>query len=169
MDYPIAHTADGRPLFDNTPTVVCLLVPDEAFRKLLVIRRANEPGKGLLGLPGGYHMRGESWQQAGAREVQEETGFKVDPQVIGVKSLVTDEYGNNLVIGYANPPEELDDRWEEQGEVLEILWLSDAGNPTDWAFPLHYEAAAKYFDQRNGKIGWERLVPQRWRNPTSLI
>lgn len=57
-DAPIAYTAEGRPLFDNTPTVVAMLVPrSKSPRQLLVIRRNNEPGKGLLGLPGGYHTR----------------------------------------------------------------------------------------------------------------
>lgn len=51
-DQPIAYTAEGRPLYDNTPTVVAVMV--HHMGELLIIRRANDPGKGLLGLPGGY-------------------------------------------------------------------------------------------------------------------
>lgn len=141
-DAPIAHTADGRPLFDNTPTVVCVV----AFLNdhLVVIRRANEPGRGKLGLPGGYHMRGESWEQAGAREFLEETGYTIDPAALEVYSLVTDEYGNNLIIAKytlelaADAPKAPTDG---EGEV-ELIWDEDYNSmsPYDWAFPRHFKA-----------------------------
>ena len=154
MDQPIAHTADGRPLFDNTPTVVCLLVPDTCHRKLLVVRRANDPGKGLLGLPGGYHMRGETWQLAGAREVAEETGYYVDPRQVLLSSVETDEYGNNLVIAIASSPEtSLPEQWDRT-EVEETLWLDGLGKPEEWAFPRHYQAAASYFSTRVSRDGY---------------
>ena len=34
---------------------------------------------GKIALPGGYQMQGETWQQAGAREIFEETGIKINP------------------------------------------------------------------------------------------
>ena len=49
--------------YDNTPTVVVVLVP---FRGgLLMVRRAL-PGEGYgkLALPGGYQMLGRAWQEA---------------------------------------------------------------------------------------------------------
>jgi ADP-ribose pyrophosphatase YjhB (NUDIX family) len=142
-DQPIAHTVDGRPLFDNTPTVVAMLVYDGA--QLAVIRRANEPGRGLIGLPGGYHMRGEKWQEAGAREVKEEIGVIIDPQRIVLQSLQTDKYGNNLVIARA-PLERFVEGFQlDPNEVQEVLWINDAGFGDDWAFPLHFLAAARYF------------------------
>ncbi|QWK78586.1 NUDIX domain-containing protein [Ochrobactrum sp. BTU1] len=146
MDQPIAYTKEGRPLFDNTPTVVCMLVPDRRYLKLLAVRRANMPGRGLLGLPGGYHMRDETWQEGGAREVKEETGYSVDPQTAALQSLVTDEYGNNLVIAYANAPEAFQLSIQDASEVQEVLWLESALTAEDWAFPRHYEAAKRYFE-----------------------
>lgn len=146
MDQPIAYTKEGRPLFDNTPTVVCMLVPDHRYLKLLVVRRANMPGRGLLGLPGGYHMRDETWQEGGVREVREETGYHVDPRTAALQSLTTDEYGNNLVIAYANAPEAFHLSAQDQSEVQEVLWLESALTPEDWAFPRHYEAAKRYFE-----------------------
>jgi hypothetical protein len=59
-DLPIPVMA-GRRVYDNTPTTVFVLAHN-AKRELLVIRRAKQPGYGLLGLPGGYQMRGETWQ-----------------------------------------------------------------------------------------------------------
>jgi 8-oxo-dGTP diphosphatase len=46
--------------------------------QLLIIKRGNEPGRGLWSLPGGHVEPGESDVEAVAREVQEETGLIVE-------------------------------------------------------------------------------------------
>ncbi len=50
---------------------------DDAGR-LLLIRRANEPGRGHWSVPGGRVEGGETDQQAVIREVAEETGLAVE-------------------------------------------------------------------------------------------
>jgi ADP-ribose pyrophosphatase YjhB (NUDIX family) len=52
------------------------LVYDEQHR-LLVVRRANEPGRGLWSIPGGRVEPGEDDPAAVVREVAEETGLTV--------------------------------------------------------------------------------------------
>ena len=52
------------------------IVRDDTGR-LLVIRRAHDPGKGLWSIPGGRIEPGESPEEALAREVREETGLEV--------------------------------------------------------------------------------------------
>src|SRR3712207_5149826 len=67
--------------YDNTPTVVVVLVPLRGG--LLMVRRAL-PGEGYgkLALPGGYQMLGQTWQEAGAQEVMEETGVVIASETL---------------------------------------------------------------------------------------
>jgi 8-oxo-dGTP diphosphatase len=53
------------------------VVRDERGRVLLVLR-ANDPGRGLWSIPGGRIQPGETARAAAAREVREETGLDVD-------------------------------------------------------------------------------------------
>jgi ADP-ribose pyrophosphatase YjhB (NUDIX family) len=46
--------------------------------KVLLVRRARSLGKGFYSLPGGRVEFGESLHEAVAREVDEETGLKID-------------------------------------------------------------------------------------------
>src|SRR6201986_3151046 len=69
----------------NTPTPDPALRPQLAvsaviFRegKVLLERRARSPGKGFYSLPGGRVEYGESMHQALAREVDEETGLRIE-------------------------------------------------------------------------------------------
>ena len=52
--------------------VFCFLLKDD---KILLIRRANEPYKGEITIPGGRKRRGESLKEACVREMLEETGY----------------------------------------------------------------------------------------------
>jgi 8-oxo-dGTP diphosphatase len=64
----------------DPPTRPQLAVSAVIFRdgKVLLVRRARSPGKGFYSLPGGRVEFGESLHEALAREVDEETGLRID-------------------------------------------------------------------------------------------
>jgi 8-oxo-dGTP diphosphatase len=74
-------------------TVACVggLAYDEAGR-LLLVQRANEPGRGLWSVPGGRVEPGEDDAAALVREMFEETGLQVTPGAL-VGRVVRGPYG----------------------------------------------------------------------------
>jgi 8-oxo-dGTP diphosphatase len=60
------------------PVVACVgAVVNDSAGRLLLIRRGQEPSRGLWSLPGGRVEAGETAEQAVEREVLEETGLRV--------------------------------------------------------------------------------------------
>lgn len=59
--------------FNSSSAVACFIRNPEG--ELLLVRRAKEPAKGTLDLPGGFVDMYESAEEAAHREVKEETGL----------------------------------------------------------------------------------------------
>jgi 8-oxo-dGTP pyrophosphatase MutT (NUDIX family) len=129
--------------YDNTPTVVVVLVP---FRGgLLMVRRAL-PGEGYgkLALPGGYQMLGQTWQEAGAREVLEETSVAVAPETLRVVGVETTPDRRQNLLFCQSPPVEHDGPFGHDEEVSEVLVVHE---PVEAAFPLHTQAVRQFFEK----------------------
>jgi ADP-ribose pyrophosphatase YjhB (NUDIX family) len=62
--------------FNPAVSVAPLVVRDDGA--LLLIRRAREPARGKLGVPGGFVDAGESAEHALRRELREELGREID-------------------------------------------------------------------------------------------
>lgn len=60
---------------NNSAAVACLIFNSQG--KLLMARRAIEPEKGMLDLPGGFVEPMESAEEAVVREIKEELGIRV--------------------------------------------------------------------------------------------
>ena len=61
--------------FNPSSATVALILNEQ--NELLVCRRAKEPAKGTLDLPGGFIDMAETGEEGVAREVKEETGMNV--------------------------------------------------------------------------------------------
>ena len=134
--------------YDNTPTVVVVLVPIRGglLTGLLMVRRALPgEGQGRLALPGGYQMRGQTWQEAGAREVLEETGVRIDPAALRLVAVeTTPDRRQNLLFCDA-PPAAHDGPFAHDAEVSEVVVIHA---PVETAFPLHTAQVADFFARR---------------------
>ena len=125
----------------NPAPVVVLLLP--VGTGLLAVRRGIDPGRGQLALPGGFIDLGESWQQACARELAEETGVRIGPDEVSLLDVQSTER-HLLVLGKGPhldvnrlPP------FVANAECTERLVLTA---PAELAFPLHTQAARRFFN-----------------------
>lgn len=142
--WPRLCAACGNTAYRNPlPVSVVLLPVDDG---LLTVRRAIEPRKGQLALPGGFINYGEAWQAAGAREVLEETGISIDPATISDFWTRSAPDGTVLVFGLAAPLSAADlPDFVANEETAELVIVRE---PTPLAFPLHTDAAAAWFARR---------------------
>lgn len=129
--------------YRNPPTVV--VVAASTSMGLVLVRRLIEPGVGKLCLPGGYQEMGETWQEAAARELKEETGYVVDPESVVLADLRTVEDGTkNLLLCYVEDALVINTgSTDGEGEVEIHI---NAPDEYDVAFEIHNEWIASYFD-----------------------
>jgi ADP-ribose pyrophosphatase YjhB (NUDIX family) len=140
--WPRTCSACSNTSFLNPLPVSVLLVPVDDG--LLVIRRSIPP-VGKLALPGGYIGLGESWQEAGAREVFEETRVEVDPAGVSEFRVLSAPDGTVLIFGLASARSSSDlPPFEPTNETSERVILRE---PEDLAFPLHTQVVREYFGQ----------------------
>ncbi len=134
--------------YDNTPTVVVVRVPMRGG--LLMVRRAL-PGDGFgkLALPGGYQMRGQTWQQAGAAEVMEEAGVKIAPTALRIASFETTPDGSLNILVADAPDTHHAGAFVHDGEVSEVVVVT---GPVEAAFPIHTSAVAGFFRDAKARV-----------------
>jgi ADP-ribose pyrophosphatase YjhB (NUDIX family) len=128
--------------YKNTPTVVVVLVPLRGG--LLMIRRALAgEGQGKLALPGGYQVLGQTWQEAGVREVLEETGVVIASEALQVVTVETTPDRRHNLIFCQSPPVEHEGVFVHDTEVSEVLVIYE---PVDTAFALHTQRVREFFE-----------------------
>ena len=130
--------------YQNPIPVSVVLFPVD--NGLLLIRRNIEPRKGMLALPGGFIDYGETWKQAGARELLEETGIKVEPDEIELFDVQSAPDGTVLIFGLTK---ELNANqlpaFSQNDETTEFVILKA---PEELAFSLHTMVVTKYFNRQ---------------------
>lgn len=141
--------------YQNTPTVVVVLVPCNGG--LLLIRRAlSGDGQGKLALPGGYQMLGQTWQEAGATEVREETGVIVDPAALRVLAVETTPDRRQNLIFCESPPVTHEGSFAHDHEVSEVLIVPE---PVETAFALHTHMVRAFFEGWRPKTATRGALP----------
>lgn len=80
----------------------CIVITKEVDAKVLLIQRADEPYIGCWAFPGGFLNMDETTEQCAIRELEEETGLKVnDVHQIGAYSKVDrDPRGRTITVAY---------------------------------------------------------------------
>jgi ADP-ribose pyrophosphatase YjhB (NUDIX family) len=136
----------GQTSFLNPLPVSVVLLPvekDGGQKGLLAVRRAIPPRSGALALPGGYINFNESWQEAGSREIFEETGVFVDPAEIREFRVRSAPDGTLIIFGLARP---------RSATSLPVFFPNDEAServvltsPTSMAFELHSEMVYLFF------------------------
>jgi 8-oxo-dGTP diphosphatase len=71
----------------NSVPAVDFIITSDNNSKILLVRRKNDPFKGMLSIPGGFINKGETAEEAMRREAKEETSLVVEPiAILGVYS-----------------------------------------------------------------------------------
>ena len=142
--WPRTCTTCGRTTYLNPLPVAVVVVPIDGG--VLAVRRGIEPKRGMLALPGGYIGLGETWQEAGAREVYEETGITIDATHISDIRTLSAPDSTILIFGLAAPMHAADlPAFMPTNETTETVVLSA---PQELAFSLHTQVLAEYFAKR---------------------
>lgn len=121
-DYP-------RPML----TADCMVVNDR--NEVLLVRRGNDPYKGCWALPGGFMEMDETLEHCAVRELEEETGLKVDEQdirLIGIYSAPgRDPRGRTVTAAYLVKNVECRMKDAHAGDdAAELRWWSLFALPT---------------------------------------
>lgn len=127
-----------------------MIVADDGA--MLFIRRARDPGKNKLALPGGFIDRGETAEAAAMREIREEAGVKLESVqfVASFPNLYTlgkVDYPVVDLFFMANVPSRAASPLDD---VTEIVWRAPAELvDADLAFPSHPRALQAFLRQKS--------------------
>jgi ADP-ribose pyrophosphatase YjhB (NUDIX family) len=139
------------------PAVAAGVIAEDREGRVLLVRRAKEPARGLLGVPGGFVDIGETAEASARREACEETGIEVlDLRFLGswpnlyewrgVVYPVVDLYFTGRV-GEGEAA-------SARHEVEEIVWLRpEEVDPGALAFPTTRSAFARYLEKQDAGQG----------------
>jgi ADP-ribose pyrophosphatase YjhB (NUDIX family) len=113
---------------------------------LLVVRRGIPPARDTLALPGGYIEAGETWEQAAARELGEETGLQTDPATVRLYDAISAPDDTLLIFGLF-PALSAEDELPALRPDEETLGREVLRRPEPLGFELHTRVADRWFAQ----------------------
>ena len=139
--------------FFNPAVAVAGIITDSADR-ILLLRRAHEPGKGQFGLPGGFVDPGESAEGALIREIREELNLELTegdffcsyPNMYTYKGVTYDV----IDLFYICQVESLDPINPQASEVADWCFCHPSpGQLSNVAFPSNRRALEKFIATRS--------------------
>ena len=146
--WPRQCAACDKITYVNPLPVAVGLVPVDGG--LLLIRRTVEPHIGSLALPGGFMNVGETWQQGCVREIEEETGLRLPAEAVQLYDVLTALDGYVLIFGLLSPLTRADlPDFVPNDETSELVVVHE---PTELAFPLHNQAATRYWKSQGKTV-----------------
>ena len=106
-------------------TADCVVITKEEDAKVLLIQRRDNPYKGCWAFPGGFMEIDETTEECAIRELEEETGLKLNKlHQIGAYSKVDrDPRGRTITVAYLIIID----------EPLPVTGLDDAANAKWWS------------------------------------
>lgn len=138
--------------FNPRAAVVAIILNRKG--EILVCRRAKDPAKGLLDLPGGFTDSYETAEEAVSREVKEETGLDVlsARYLFSLPNIYTysgfDVHTMDLFFECEVAP---CDELMALDDVAESMFMSfDTINPADFGLSSIRKGIALYMDERAG-------------------
>ena len=109
-------------------TADCVVMTLETRARVLLIERGNEPYKGHWAIPGGFLNMDETTEQCAIRELEEETGLRIDKvHQIGAYSKVDrDPRGRTISVAYlATVEESLEARGQDDAANASWFYIDD--------------------------------------------
>lgn len=135
-----------------SPAIAVAGIVRSSDGRVLLLRRAKEPSRGRLGMPGGFVDHGETAEAALHREAREEAGVELEPpqflcsqpnqyHFAGVTYSTLDLFFTAAV----KPGQQAVAR----DEVESICWMApESVNPRELAFPSMRSAWRKFMESR---------------------
>lgn len=140
----------GFTLFLNVASAVAVIIESEG--KILFGIRKNEPGRGMLDLPGGFADPGESAEECARREVREETGVDLTslrylmslPNSYPYRDILYNTLDIIFTVGFDEPPVIY-----AGDDLAEVVWLDRESIDLDSiAFSSLREAVRLYLQEK---------------------
>ena len=122
-----------------TPVAGCVVEYD---RRIVLVQRGIDPGRGKWGIPAGFVEWGESAEEGAIRETLEETGLVVRiERLLGVYSAVGDR-GSDIIIFYVAIP--VGGALVAGDDAEHIETFVPGAWPEEIAFSTHRQALSDY-------------------------
>lgn len=150
------------------PVVVVLITVDDIYRGdhrkgILIQKRGIEPKRDQWALTGGYIDAGETWQEAGVREVKEELGLEIKESELKLYDIQSSTNKDTMLICCATTFHydlKGGEYWNGIDDILkyhkvvpnaEVLAYDIMWEEKELAFPTHNMWANKYLKELNKK------------------